>query len=148
MRDAPMPESGQFSAEVRMELRAGGETFSLSSIGPNELILREACDIAICDAEIVMRVDGEEFRWSIHLPGRAVPFSEEVFFEPLGRMVRANISDNPTGLRILPSSCSEIMSKFSSKKRPGSNSVEPGRPDHRVMYRSISRGRGRSLSCA
>ena len=102
MRDAPIPEHGQFSAEVRMELRAGGETFSLSSIGPNELILREACDIAICDAEIVMHVDGEEFRWSIHLPGGAVPFSEEVFFEPLGRMVRANVSDNPTGLRILP----------------------------------------------
>ncbi len=100
---APMPEYGQFSAEVRIELRAEGETFSLSSIGPNELILREASDIAICDAEIVMHVDGEEFRWSIHLPGGTVPFSEEVFFEPLGRMVRANISDNPTGLRILPS---------------------------------------------
>ena len=73
--------------------------WKFGSVGPFE---REACDIAICDAEIVMRVDGEEFRWSIHLPGGAVPFSEEVFFEPLRRMVRANVSDNPTGLRILP----------------------------------------------
>ena len=30
-----------------------------------------------------------------------------------------------------------------TKKRPGSISNEPGRPEHRVVYRSISRRRGR-----
>jgi hypothetical protein len=82
-----------------MELRAPRGTFNLASIGPREMILRDPCEIdAGSHAEIVLFVDGEEFRWRVFLPQGAVPFSPEVYFQPQGVMVRTKSQDKPTGL--------------------------------------------------
>lgn len=82
----PSAEYRHFSAEVRLELHANGQTFDLWSIGPSEIILFEGQDICAGDAEIAVFVDGSEFRWPIRLPNGAVPFSTDVFIVPRGPM--------------------------------------------------------------
>jgi hypothetical protein len=56
------------SAVVRMELRLNGSALSISHLGPDYLILAEPVDHPAADAEIIMSIDGDESRWSVHLP--------------------------------------------------------------------------------
>jgi hypothetical protein len=56
------------SAEVQMHLVLNGPTLPISHLGPNYLRLKEPAELAPCDAQIVLVIDGHESRWPVHLP--------------------------------------------------------------------------------
>jgi hypothetical protein len=56
------------SAEVQMNLRLNGSTFSISHMGPNFIRLGNPAEHAPTEAEIVLIIDGHEKRWPVHLP--------------------------------------------------------------------------------
>jgi len=88
MYTSPPTEYRQFSAEVRIELNAAGQTFRVASVGPEEVILHadQDADVAPMDAEITLFVDGDEFVWPVYLPHGVVPFSRVARIEPLTEM--------------------------------------------------------------
>jgi hypothetical protein len=65
-----------YSSHVQLYLEMSGRTIALSEIGPGFVSLREPTDIPPGDAEVVMRIDDHETRWSVELPNgaAAVPF--------------------------------------------------------------------------
>lgn len=65
-----------------------GHAFQLASIGPSEIVFREPTDLQACDAEVVMFVDGAEFRWPVRLDNGAVPFDREAYISSRGELVR------------------------------------------------------------
>jgi hypothetical protein len=77
-----------YSAEVRLELRVGGEVFDLASIGPNRFIPRNPMELPTCDADVVMFIDGVGFLWPVRLPNGAVPFEKTISTTPRGEMQR------------------------------------------------------------
>jgi hypothetical protein len=56
-----------YSSTVDLSLELAGETISLHAIGPDRITLREAYVAPPGPATVVMRVDGEECRWSVLL---------------------------------------------------------------------------------
>ncbi len=86
--DTPSAEYRNFSAEVRLQLRADNRSFDLASIGPNEFIPRQPLELAACDAEVVMFIDGTQFLWPVRLPHGAVPFDSKIMTESRGCMQR------------------------------------------------------------
>jgi len=73
---------------VHLELRAEGRQFELAAIGPHEIYPREPLDLGVCDAEIVMDVDGKRFLWRVRLRNGAVPFDKVVPTDALGDVER------------------------------------------------------------
>ncbi|MBI4623027.1 MAG: hypothetical protein HY736_07380 [Verrucomicrobia bacterium] len=51
-----------------MHLELGGARVRIAQLGPDFLILAEATDIRMRQAEIVFRVDARERRWPVELP--------------------------------------------------------------------------------
>lgn len=78
----------RFSSDVRIELRIEGSTFAVAAAGPEDLILRNAMELAPCDAEVVMFVDGEGFILPVRLGNGAVPFEKRVSITHRGMMTR------------------------------------------------------------
>ena len=72
MSNSPLPEA-PYSAAVTLSLVAGNQTFPLSEIGSNGFTLREPSQLPAGDAEVVMTVDGREYRWSVALPTEFAP---------------------------------------------------------------------------
>jgi len=56
------------SAHVQMRLVADGVELEIAQLGPDFLILAAPTDLAASAAEIVMRVDASERRWTVTLP--------------------------------------------------------------------------------
>jgi hypothetical protein len=63
-----------YSSDVRLNLLVGAKVIALAQIGPGYVILREADDIAPCDAEISIAVDGSDRRISVRLVDGIQPF--------------------------------------------------------------------------
>jgi hypothetical protein len=61
------------SALVSLHLEAGGQVFELEQISPGDIILAEAVHLPPGEAEVMMRVGGEERRWRIELPDGVSP---------------------------------------------------------------------------
>lgn len=57
----------RYSSTVDLNLELVGETISLHAIGPDRITLREAYEVPTGPATVVMRVDGDERRWSVLL---------------------------------------------------------------------------------
>jgi hypothetical protein len=57
-----------YSADVKLHLVVGDRTLELAQIGPNDVVLRTPTDLPPSDAEVVMKIDGQERRWSVRLP--------------------------------------------------------------------------------
>jgi hypothetical protein len=56
------------SACVQMRLLIGGHSLRVAQMGPNFLILDDTADYPPGNAEIVLSVDGQAERWTVHLP--------------------------------------------------------------------------------
>lgn len=62
-------EENGYSARVKIHMRANGRQLSVSQVGRNFAILRDACCIPpSTQAEIVINVDGDEDIHSVYLP--------------------------------------------------------------------------------
>jgi hypothetical protein len=73
-----IPHSPGYSANVRLCLLVGEDSFELAAIGPDEISLREPADLPPGPAEIVMHVDSFERRWQVYLPDGISPQSRDV----------------------------------------------------------------------
>jgi hypothetical protein len=62
------PNNGSFSADVQMELRVNGRTYSIGQLGPDFLILDDPADHAPAQGEITVAIEGRIRRWSVQLP--------------------------------------------------------------------------------
>lgn len=64
-----MPAATSYSAEVDLTLRVGGVVLALSHVGPNEIIVRDACEsIPAGDAKLYIRVDESRKVRNVFLP--------------------------------------------------------------------------------
>lgn len=90
--EAAVPAFEAYSAEVRLELQAGGKVFALASVGPDEIVAQNDFDIErsldCCNAKIVMSVDGKRFSWDVRLPNGVNPLHPVIEMERLGSMQR------------------------------------------------------------
>lgn len=77
-----------FSSDVRLELRVEGQTIDLAGVGPNDIVPRHPLELAPCDGEVVMTIDGERLMWRVRLDNGAVPFDKIIDTTPLGDVVR------------------------------------------------------------
>ena len=64
----PQTNATAHSADVRIYLHLNGYVLPVAQLGPEFLILRTPIDHPPCDAELAMSIDGDESRWSVHLP--------------------------------------------------------------------------------
>jgi hypothetical protein len=66
--NTPQSHGSAHSADVRIHLHLNGCVLPIAQLGPEFLILRAPIDHPPCDAEITLSIDGDESRWSVHLP--------------------------------------------------------------------------------
>ena len=57
----------EYSSDVRLWLEANGNRWPIAKTGPGYFVLAERIELAPCDAEIVMSLDGQERRWQVPL---------------------------------------------------------------------------------
>lgn len=84
--------TGAHSADVRISLRVGTETFAVAQIGGGRLIFAQPVTIRGDQGEVRMSVDGNERRWLVGLitaacrtaPSPSVEVSFKHLVEPLG----------------------------------------------------------------
>lgn len=76
-------EEAGHSANVRINLLFKGSTFTISHLGPDYIRLQDAIELAPCDGQIVMVIDGHESRWPVHLPAGVHPGSERIPVEKI-----------------------------------------------------------------
>jgi len=60
-----------------MQLLLEGTSVPIAQLGPDFVILERAIDHPSCNAELVLRVDGEEERRSVRLPDGLTAASRE-----------------------------------------------------------------------
>jgi hypothetical protein len=82
----------KFSSTVRLELHTDGRVIGLASIGPDEVIPREAVELSPCDAHVFMDVDGQTFVWPVTVPHGAVPFESAIEIHSRGDIERRGYS--------------------------------------------------------
>jgi hypothetical protein len=64
-----MPVVTPYSAEVVLSLLVGGVSLALSHVGPNEIIVRDACEpIPAGEAKLYIRVDDSRKVRKVFLP--------------------------------------------------------------------------------
>jgi hypothetical protein len=51
-----------------MQLHVNGHILPIGQLGPDFIILREAINHPPTDASIMLSIDGDESRWTVHLP--------------------------------------------------------------------------------
>lgn len=74
----PSTQSGH-SANVEMQLLLNGTSISIAQLGPDFVILDAVVEQQPpADAEILLRVDGRESRWSVFLPNGISPGEKKV----------------------------------------------------------------------
>ena len=67
-----------YSADVGLHLVVGEDVYQLSKMGPGYVVPRDPIELSACDAELVMTVNGREYRWEVSLRDDVVPFDEVV----------------------------------------------------------------------
>ncbi len=77
-----------FSSNVRLELRAAGQSFDLAGVGRNELIPRHGIELEPCVGEVHMNVDGQIFIWPVRLEHGSVPFDDTIPVQKMGEVQR------------------------------------------------------------
>jgi len=55
------------SAQVRMELHLDGQIFPIAQMGPDFFVLRQPIEHPPASAELTLRIDESETRWSVNL---------------------------------------------------------------------------------
>jgi hypothetical protein len=68
------------SATLRLNLHIAGQAYPLVKMGEKMCVLREPCDIAAGDGELILEIDGSERRWPIHLPNPVVAPTTRIEF--------------------------------------------------------------------
>jgi hypothetical protein len=68
LMSVPNRETPCHSADVRIALSINGHVLSVGQLGPDFIILREPINYPPTDASILLSIDGDEQRWSVHLP--------------------------------------------------------------------------------
>jgi hypothetical protein len=71
----------RFSTIADFELLAAGHSYQVAQVASHFLVLREAADIPPGEAELIIRVEGEELRRRIVLPAGASISSDWVNIE-------------------------------------------------------------------
>jgi hypothetical protein len=66
--DAAHSSGVGYSAEVQMELYLNGFVLSIGQLGPGFILVDDAPDHPPANAEIALSIDGDESRWTVHLP--------------------------------------------------------------------------------
>lgn len=61
-------QNGSCSADVDLSLRIDQTVFPLHKISPNRAVMRHPVDLAACQAEIVISVDGNDEVSKVRLP--------------------------------------------------------------------------------
>jgi hypothetical protein len=56
------------SAAVTLRFIVGDASFELGQVGPEMLIFQQDCELPPCDGEVVMTIDGREYRTQVQLP--------------------------------------------------------------------------------
>jgi len=59
---------GAYSADVRITLNVTNLSVPVAQLGPDFIILREGVNHPPAEAEMVLRVDDSESRWTVLLP--------------------------------------------------------------------------------
>ena len=57
-------------------------TYALAQIGPYHMIMAQPENLPPCDAEIVMRIDGQEDRWPVRLVEGAHAHQSRIAIDP------------------------------------------------------------------
>ncbi len=73
---------GGHSAIVKMQLLCKGSSIPIAKMGPDYIIVNSATDHLPCNASIVLKVDGRERRWDVHLPEGISALSRRVPIMP------------------------------------------------------------------
>jgi hypothetical protein len=71
------------SSLVHLSLVTEYGTIRLSQIGPHFVVVSKAQDLPPCDAEIIMRVNGQENRWKVRLVEGISASDRQVATDPL-----------------------------------------------------------------
>ncbi len=71
------------SADVRIELVIGGESFPVAATGPDYVVLSDPTDLRPCDGEVIMTIDGRRHHWPVRLYIGAEIDDPVVLTEPL-----------------------------------------------------------------
>ena len=62
---------------MTIELFVNGSVVPVAQLGPDFVILERAIEHPPCDAELLLRVDANEERWSVRLPDGLTSASRE-----------------------------------------------------------------------
>ena len=65
-----------------MQLLFKGSSIPIAKMGPDYIVVNSAGDHLPCDASIVLKVDGIERRWDVHLPEGISAWSRRVPIMP------------------------------------------------------------------
>ena len=74
-------EVERFSRVAEAELIANGRSYAPSHVSRHYIILKQPADIPPCDADLYIRVEGEEMHRRIRLPQGASVESDRVVIE-------------------------------------------------------------------
>lgn len=78
---AEFVEAERYSTVAEFELVAGGRSYRPSHVSRDFIILDRPADIPPCDADLYIRVEGEEMHRRIRLPQGASVDSDRVVIE-------------------------------------------------------------------
>jgi hypothetical protein len=74
-------EVERYSTVADFELIANGQSYSVGQVSSDFIILDKPADIPPCDADLYIRVEGEEMHRRIRLPQGASVNSDQVVIE-------------------------------------------------------------------
>ena len=70
-------DNQRFSSDVCLSLVVDDQTYALSQIWPGHIALKQRASLPVCDAVVVLDVDGQERRWQVRLVDGVQPFDDE-----------------------------------------------------------------------
>jgi hypothetical protein len=79
----PSVAQERYSTVAEFELRVNDQSYSVVEVAPDFITLERAADIPPCDADLYIRVEGEELHRRIRLPRGASAASDQVVIERL-----------------------------------------------------------------
>lgn len=67
-----------YSSNVGLSLVSESFTVPLAKIGPGYVVLETPAELPLCEADLIMTVDGDERRWRVRISGDRPPFDDSV----------------------------------------------------------------------
>jgi hypothetical protein len=77
----PSVDQERYSTVAEFELRVNGQSYSVVEVAPKFVTLERPAEIPPCDADLFIRVEGEELHRRIRLPHGASAKSDQVVIE-------------------------------------------------------------------